>query len=312
MVMRRARRPGLAALLSLLRIRPTALTEDDIGFMIAPRINAASRMDAPETAARLLASRDVEESREFARILQKLNQERKTLVANTVKEVNKRMEDHGDEPVIVMGNPNWRPGILGLVANSLVTAHKKSVFLWGREGGELIRGSCRSDGIVNVVELMRGAEGAFAGFGGHHASGGFSLTPEQVPELNARLQESYKAMQGSLSEKTPTIVERALSLHEVAHAHKALLQLAPFGQGNQKPLFVFPKVQVEDLKVFGKGKDHLSLTLSIDGKRIPAIAFFSTPESFGKPLQDGVVLDVVGHIETDWKGASRIRVVDVI
>ena len=145
-VMRKGRRPGLSSLLTLLRIKPHTLTEDDIGFMVAPRINAASRMGNPDTAARLLASEDAAQAHALARELQALNDERKGLVAATVKEANKRLKmmDLTKSPLIVMGNPAWRPGILGLVASNLVEAHGKPVFLWGREGGELLRGSCRS------------------------------------------------------------------------------------------------------------------------------------------------------------------------
>src|SRR3989344_566879 len=158
-VLRRARRPGIAALLSLLRIRPETLSEDDVGFMLAPRINAASRMERPETAAQLLATKDSEEAAALARELNRINDERKGVVAATVKEINHRIKgsDILASPVLVMGNPKWRPGVLGLVANNLMEAHGKPVFLWGREGGEIIKGSCRSDGTVSVVDLMAGA-----------------------------------------------------------------------------------------------------------------------------------------------------------
>ena len=115
-VMRKGRRPGLAALFKLLRIKQETLTEDDIGFMIGPRINAASRMDSPAVAARLLAATTAEEAQEVAYTLNKINDERKGAVASIVKEVNKRLlgTDLSESPLIVMGNPNWRPGVLGL------------------------------------------------------------------------------------------------------------------------------------------------------------------------------------------------------
>lgn len=172
LVMKRGRRPGLAALLKLLRINSSALTEDDVTFMVSPRINAASRMDSPQVAAELLAAKDTARASELAAALNKINDERKGLVAATVKEANKRLNemDLGASPLIVMGSPKWRPGILGLVANKLVESHGKTAFLWGREGGEEIRGSVRSNGSVNIVELMRAAQGAFSHFGGHAAS----------------------------------------------------------------------------------------------------------------------------------------------
>ena len=302
-VMRKGRRPGLAALFQLLRIKQEAITEDDIGFMIGPRLNAASRMDSPDIAARLLATTNAEEARELANTLNKINDERKGVVASIVKEVNKRLlgSDLSESPLIVMGNPKWRPGGLGLVASSLVGTHGKAVFLWGREGGEVIRGSCRSDGVINVVSLMslanislRGAGDLFDHFGGHFASGGFSVTEEKIHELSGRLNSAY-----AHAEHT----EDAL---------KSLEKLAPFGVGNERPLFLFSNIAIQNIRTFGKANDHLELSLEQNGARAGSIAFFATPLSFQKQFVVGDRVDVVGHIERDWRGQPRIRVVDIV
>jgi len=313
-VLRRARRPGLAALLSLLRIKPATLTEDDIGFMIAPRINAASRMDNPAIAARMLAATAKEEGAELARQLNKINDERKGVVASIVKEANKRLvaSELIESPLIVMGNPSWRPGVLGLVASNLVEAHGKTVFLWGREGGEVIRGSCRSSGNVNVVELMQEANDVFDHFGGHHASGGFSVLEEKIHQLASSLQAAYKNAGMSEVSEAEIIVERAIDLAEVPFALKQLDKMAPFGVGNQKPLFIFPNVTIASGKVFGKTANHLELQFVKGSARIAGIAFFTTGENFTKKVEMGNKADIVGHIERDWHGAPRIRIVDVL
>ncbi|MDE1925264.1 MAG: DHH family phosphoesterase [Patescibacteria group bacterium] len=314
-VVGKARRPGLAALLRLLRIKPHMVTEDDIGFMVSPRINAASRMDSPHIAARLLAATEAQEAEDLARMLNKINDERKGIVAATVKEVNKRLAstDLTKSPLIVMGNPNWRPGILGLVANSLVGAHGKPVFLWGREGGEVIRGSVRSDGVLNVVELMGATSDIFDHFGGHHASGGFSLAEERVHELAPRLTAAYAAVTSKAVIKE-IVIDRELDLAEIAHAKRGLDRLAPFGTGNEKPLFVFPNTSVSNVRTFGKTQDHLELSLTNNSTPlgVGGIAFFSTVDSFNKKIEKGMKADIVGHVENDWKGQPRIRVVDMI
>jgi single-stranded-DNA-specific exonuclease len=313
-VMRKARRPGLAALLKLLRIKPATMTEDDIGFMVAPRINAASRMDKPETAAKLLATADASEAAEFAATLNHINDERKGLVAATVKEAHKRMGEHGESSVIVMGNPNWRPGILGLVANSLAEAHHKPVFLWGREGGDIIRGSVRGDGLINVVDLMNGAKELFDHFGGHHGAGGFSLAQEHVHELGPRLASSYEALRSKGVEEKEIEIDRQLDIAELEFAQRELKRLAPFGEGNRKPLFVFPDTYIARTRMFGKNTDHLELELKGPSSPfgIAGIAFFSNADSFTKRAQQGSHADIVGNVELDWRGRPRIRVVDVI
>ncbi len=313
-VLRRNRRPGFVALLSMMKIKASTLTEDDVGFMISPRINAASRMDSPELAARLLAATNMEDAKVLAQQLDGINTERKTLVATTVKEVNKRMEQRGmqESPIIVMGNPQWRPGILGLVANSLAEAHGKTVFLWGREGGQMLRGSVRSDGNVNIVELMRGAADVFDDFGGHFAAGGFSITQERVPELQQRLLNSYETLQTNAIGAKEIVVDRELNLAEISHAQKALMQLAPFGMDNAKPLFLIPNVSVASIRTFGKKMDHLELALVNENSRVSGIAFFSTPTSFQKPITSGMRADIIGHVELDWKGSPRVRIVDIL
>ncbi len=313
-VMRRGRRPGIAAMLKLLKIHTASLTEDDITFMLSPRINAASRMERPQTAAELLAATTEEEAMERAIALNHINDERKGLVAATVKEVNKRVSesDLTKSPIIVMGNPNWRPGILGLVANTLVEAHAKPVFLWGRQGGEELRGSCRSDGSVNMVELMGAAREVFDHFGGHSASGGFSVLEERVHELGPKLSAAYESVRNQNAVVEEILLDRELELAEVFRAYNNIKQLAPFGVGNTKPLFIFPAVSITTVRAFGKTHNHLGLTLGQGSAAIEAMSFFATPESFTKKAVAGEKVDVVGHVEAGWRGGSRIRVVDIL
>lgn len=314
-VMRRNRRPGLASLLKLLRISPMSLTEDDVTFMVSPRINAASRMDNPHLAARMLSAKTEAEGAELAAQLNRINDERKGLVAATVKEANKRMLENAglvESPVIVMGSPSWRPGILGLVANTLVEAHGKPVFLWGREGGEELRGSCRGDGLVNVVDLMSAANDVFGHFGGHHASGGFSVREDMVHELLPRLSAAHAQVASAGAREPEVVVDRELSFGELSHAHSALKKLAPFGVGNEKPLFMFQGVTIAGVRTFGKQQNHLGATFEQGGKRVEGVSFFSTPESFRKKVSPGERATLVGHVESDWRGQARIRVVDII
>ncbi len=322
-VMRKNRRPGLSAMLSMLRINAQTLTEDDIGFMVSPRINAASRMDSPDVAAKLLGALNATEAGPIAKQLDAINEKRKHAVAVIVKEVNKRIEhsqDFANEPVIVMGNPDWQPGVLGLVANSLAQSYNKPTFLWGREGGDLLRGSCRSDGVVNVVEIMKGAvvpDGmvmcqVFEGFGGHFAAGGFSLTQERAHELLSSLVRSYNALSVERVQEKETIIDRELDIAEVIHARHTLIKLAPFGIENPKPLFLIPNITLSRIRVFGKKMDHIEIGLVRGSVRVIGISFFSTVDSFSKKIIEGMSASVVGHIETDWRGGPRVRIVDII
>ncbi|MFA6898308.1 MAG: DHH family phosphoesterase, partial [Candidatus Paceibacterota bacterium] len=147
-VLRKSPRVGLMKLLRKLKINQRTLNEDDIGFMITPRINAASRMGEPMDAFRLFATTDEVEADQVSDHLNKINDERKGIVASMVKEMKHAVAEryaNRDKKVIVLGNPNWRPSLLGLAANTLAEEHSCPVFLWGRDGENVIKGSCRSD-----------------------------------------------------------------------------------------------------------------------------------------------------------------------
>lgn len=316
-VLRKTPRPGIRALLKLLRIPQGALTEDDIGFSIAPRINAASRMDHPEDAFRLLTAESEGQALEYAKHLDHLNDMRKGVVASTVKEVKKRLEDLPEREVIVLGNPSWRPALLGLVANSLVETYERPVFLWGREGGETLKGSCRSDGTVSVVELMTASKDVLVEFGGHLASGGFSIMPEKAHLLENALVEAYQKLRESESRPREEKLDAALSLEEVTlETYRLFEKLAPFGEGNAKPLFIFRDALVAALRSFGRDNQHLELQLErFDGSRTPAIAFFTDPTRLTRAPAVGQRVNIVGHIEYSSFGGRRtlrIRLVDVV
>ncbi|MDE2213063.1 MAG: single-stranded-DNA-specific exonuclease RecJ [Patescibacteria group bacterium] len=314
LVMRKSRRAGLRALLRTIRVKQETLTEDDVAFMVTPRINAASRMGSPEIAAELLSTTSEEEGLRLALRLEKLNDERKGAVASTVKEARSRLRKRGgvSSPLIVMGNPLWRPGILGLVANALVESEGVPVFLWGREGGETLKGSCRSDGSINVVEVMGAAREFFEDFGGHEFSGGFSLKEERAHELPERLNEAFIAVRAQEGKERETLIDAELTLEDAPQALRHLRLLSPFGTGNKKPIFLFPSVSVSRVRTFGKKNDHLEVGLARGGAELSGVSFFSTPDSFQKKISLGLRVDVIGHVEQDFRGRPRLRVVDIL
>jgi single-stranded-DNA-specific exonuclease len=130
-VLRKSRRPGLQQLFRAQKAHQAYLTEDDVGFTIGPRINAASRMDTPEDAFWLLAVKDEGEAGARLKHLESLNKARKTAVAQMTREVHQRLGETADiPPVIVLGNPDWRPSLVGLAANKLAEENNRPAFLW--------------------------------------------------------------------------------------------------------------------------------------------------------------------------------------
>lgn len=316
-VLRKSRRPGVQQLLRKLKVDQRFLTEEDIGFTIGPRINAASRMDTPEDAFLLLSVTDVTEAGERVNHLEKLNTERKTMVATMTKDLHKRLEHLDEIPdVLVLGNPDWRPSLVGLAANKLAEEHKRAVFLWGKDGNGVFKGSCRSGGGVSVVRLMEACSEVFHEHGGHHFSGGFAVKDDQIFTFGEKLNEAFKAL-GTQAEVAEVIkVDEVLTLDDItAKLVGELSQLAPYGTGNRKPLFAFKAVSPRKVEMFGKVKEHLKLVFESTSGQLEAIAFFATESDYEKVPEVGVACTLIAHVEQSFfmgRQQIRLRIVDIV
>ena len=316
-VLRKSRRAGLQSLLSRARADQRLLTEDDIGFTIAPRVNAASRMGHARDAFRLLTATDPTEAGALAEELDRINTERKTVVAVMKREIKHRIASSGEpKEVIVMGHPDWKPSLLGLVAGGLAEEYARPVFLWGREEGVSIKGSCRSGSGVSVYDLMHHARAHLLEYGGHARSGGFSVSHDAVHALEEVLVAAHRHL-ASDHTALERYVDADLRPEEVTwQLYRTIAQLAPFGEGNPKPLFRFCDVLVSGVRMFGKGSEHLELTLARgSGDTLKAISFYTTSDAYGMPIAAGDVVTVIAHLEANaFRGTSelRLRLVDVV
>ncbi len=322
-VFRKSRRPGLQKLLSKIKIDQKTISEDDIGFMVTPRLNAASRMDDPMRAFELLSTLDEVEADTLAKHLTKINDERKSIVTGIMRDVNKKLEkrnENGMAPVIVIGNPDWKVGILGLVAGKIMDEYNRPVFVWGKDENDCIKGSCRSDGSVSVVELMGATAGSFLEHGGHELAGGFTVHGEKIHFLEEALSESFHKVKREV-EKENVSYDIKTTLDTVnMRSWREIEKLSPFGLANEKPVFLFEGVKIEKLKKFGKNGsgEHLEITFS-DSKadrygRVVAISFFSNTESFTKKIEEGGNVNLLASFDLSrFRGREelRLRVEDI-
>lgn len=320
-VMRKSPRPGLNHLFKKAGIRMRDICEEDITFTLTPRLNAASRMDSPRRAFDMLRETDVALAQGFAEYLGNINDERKIIVAGIMKEVYKNMETREIRDVIVIGNPSWRVGVLGLVAGKICETYNRPAFVWGREGGVssededgLIKGSCRSDGSVNIVDLMTLQSTSFDAFGGHELAGGFSIKNENIHFLEDKLVSVFSSVKRDVK-SIDIKYDTKLKLSDVnMQNYKTIEKLSPYGLGNPKPIFLFEHVKVEAVKLFGKEKNHLELTLSDDKKNIKAISFFDSPSEYGDILSEGKYVDLYATFELSrfaGREELRLRIVDI-
>ncbi|MEK7140350.1 MAG: single-stranded-DNA-specific exonuclease RecJ [Patescibacteria group bacterium] len=316
-VLRKSPRPGLQKLLAKMNIDQRYLTEDDIGFMLTPRLNAASRMDDPLRAYEILSTNDETQAGVLADHLSKINDERKIIVTGIMREINKSFEKREVREVIVIGNPKWRVGVLGLIAGKISDEHKKPVFVWGKDENDAIKGSCRSDGSVSVVELMSTTSEYFLEFGGHELAGGFTVSHEKIHFLEEALSKSYEKLKRS-TEKDLAEVGIVTSLASMNMKNwREIEKLAPFGCENPKPVFLFQDVKIENVKKFGKNGsgEHFEITFSGNDNEVKAVSFFSTPESFEVPVSEGKSVNLLATFDLSrFRGREelRLRIVDII
>ena len=311
LVMRKSPRLGFQKLCKAARVNQRLITEDDVGFMIAPRVNAASRMGNPRDAFELFTTTDENRANELASELERVNRSRKASGAAVTRAVHTRLEERKEKgelpPVIAMGDPDWRPGLLGLVANSIAEEYGRPVFLWGREGGTTSKGSCRAGGnSVSLVDLMTTASEVFEEFGGHAASGGFTVKDDQVFFLEQRLCEALASLPAQSAEEAVRYADRELSESDTLATELARTErFAPFGMENPKPAFLLRDIRLESIAWFGKGEEHLRLSLMRDDgfeqKPLEAIAFFARRDlgSTCDKLTAKSTISLLGHLERD-------------
>jgi single-stranded-DNA-specific exonuclease len=328
-VLRQTRRLGLLELFRTTKVKKETVMEDDIGFMLAPRLNVASRMSHAVQSYFLLTTDDDGQARDIAKHLEEKNNERKALVDETVKKIEERLSEMGAVPeIIIIGDISWPTGGLSLVANKIKDKYGKPVFIWGGGPAGTCKGSARSDGQVNLVKLMEeaGDTDTFTEFGGHFMAAGFGFKESQEQEFESRVRAAFAA-----TKKEPFIedvlVTKELSLDEITWQNYYFIEeMGPYGIGNPKPVFLLKNVLIDGAKTFGNGGIHLELSFrNSQDKKICAIGFFTctAAEKFdainghifqGVNLEAGQRIDALVTIEkSNFKNFPelRLRIVDL-
>jgi len=315
-VLEKTNRIGLLNLFRRLDMSQKNITEDDISFMIAPRINIASRMDHANTSFELLTTSSSEEANWITSRLESLNNDRRGIVDAIIDEVDKRISQEELPNIIVEGDLGWNTGVLGLTAHRLIDNYKRPVFLWGKGEARQIKGSCRSDGSANMVELMGMLpEGILAEMGGHAMAGGFSLAEEKVREFKKEILKAYEKMPKEKTENGILHIDKELNINDINwEFYEVVEKFRPFGMDNPKPVFLFPDAEIVNVRKFGNGGLHLQLDFeNSKGEKISAIGFFmAQQENFN--FIAGQRVDLLASLEKSTYRTSpelRLKIIDV-
>ncbi len=238
--LRTAVNPGLKALLELSRLDGRPLTSEEVAFRIAPRINAAGRMDIAADVIALFTSKDTVHAREIAVRLDKLNSERQDEERRIVDAIEQRLAEDvslRDSFCMVIDGEGWHRGVIGITATRVVERYGRPAIVISRDG-EDAHGSGRSISVFHLLNALESCSGLFTRYGGHSHAVGFSLPSSRVAELRAHINEFARSRM-TLADFEPVLkIDAELALDSVTpDLFAALQKLEPFGAGNHEPIF---------------------------------------------------------------------------
>ena len=281
---------GIHALLKEAGLDGKPVTSVQIGFSLAPRINAAGRMGAADLAADLLETEDPARAEELARALCDLNRERQAVEQDICADALRQIESLPDaqRSALVLDSDDWHQGVVGIVASRISEKFSCPSFMIHIQDG-LGKGSCRSFGGFNLFAALEACSSLLEGFGGHELAAGFTIRRENIAPFREKMNGYVRAHCGKgipvpALEIDAAVADPAdLTMDEV----EQLGHLDPYGAGNPRPVFALLGARVEGLQGVGQGK-HLKLQLSRGLCRFDAIFFSATAEECGIRVGDRV------------------------
>lgn len=307
LALQRPSMPGIAALLAQSGAEAGQVKAGSISYQLAPRLNAAGRLNQADRALQLLLTTDPAEAEGLALLLDRYNQERQAIEQQILQEAEAMLEQVPTEErfCIVLASPGWHHGVVGIVASRLVERHHRPVIMLALEGEEA-RGSGRSIPGYNLVAALQTAERLLLAYGGHQAAAGLTLSAGNVPELR-RMLNSH--VQQTLP---PELFVPRLNLDGELDPSELTLQLAqslealgPFGHGHPEPVFCSRRWRLEESRLVGREGQHLKLRLDGGGLPWEVMAFRRGGELSALAEQDW--LDVAYSVQQNsWNGRTSV------
>ena len=289
-------RPGISALLEEVGLGGKPITAENVSYAIAPRINAAGRMDNAVTALQLVLCEDEERAAELAHKLNEINVARQETEQEIVKAAQEQLDAEPailEDRVILIWGRDWHPGVIGIVASRLVEKTGRPVIVVSVDEHGEGKGSGRSVQGFNLHECIASCEDILLRFGGHAMAAGLSVREENLPELRRRLNE-WAARECAVLFTPPLECDLSIHLDRITvESVRRLEQLAPYGAENPTPVFVLEKAVIDGVFSVSEGK-HCRLRLRQGNASIYAVWFGMPPEQL--PYTMGDVVDAAVNL----------------
>lgn len=258
-VLREARRPGIRALLDVARLEAEDVTARAVSFVLAPRLNAAGRMDDADAALDLLLAKDPATAWELARVLEDRNLARRTATEKALTVAEAHLAARTGQPLLFFADPTVELGVTGLVAGRLAERHGRPAAVARIDGGRA-RGSARSVPAFDIVAALEQVSDLLVRFGGHARAAGFTVPTDDLPRFEQRLTDLADRALAGQDLRQVLEIDAEVRLPDLGWPlFEALERLAPFGEGNPQPQLLVRDVSVADARVVGT--NHLKFVV---------------------------------------------------
>lgn len=298
--------PGISELICKVGLNQRRISSQDISWTIAPRLNAASRLEDAMVSYRLLVTDSPDEARQLVTSLEEMNAERQRLTQEVFSASRNIVLSYGLLPILVTASEDYPAGVIGLVASRLTDEfYRPSIVI--SIGEEESRGSCRSIPGFDVMQALRKTSKLLSRFGGHSRAAGFSLPNKNIEAFKeAILTLAYEELREL--PQIPTLdIDAELTFKELGSAgSRPIMTLSPFGVANPQPVFLSRGVLVAEVRPMGNGGKYLALKLRQDGIAWNGVAF----DAGSRDIEEGSLYDIVYSVENSyWQGEERLRLI---
>lgn len=302
---------GIDALLKVSGNDEKPIDSSIVAFSLAPRINAAGRMENAQTAADLLLSNDYDTAIDLAERLNTINQIRQQTEKKIYEEALKMLasyEDLQSRRIIVLAQKDWHHGVIGIVASKITEQFYKPCILLSYDEDNKAKGSGRSVEGINLYDALSATEELLTQFGGHSLAAGLSLNMDNFDEFSKKIDEYIKKTYPEEPTKTLLIDCSVPGSFVTLENAKQLYRFEPYGMGNEKPVFSMCNVKVINASAMGADNRHLSLVVESGGKTFKAVGF-----SFGHLvpyLTTDSRIDIAFNLEVNlWRGEENVQLI---
>jgi single-stranded-DNA-specific exonuclease len=307
--LRRTERLGLRVLMEVAGIKSEWLTEEHIGFELAPRLNALGRLADATVAVEFLTTDNLERARILATELDGLNARRKLLCAQMVQAAEAQIERDPsllEHAALVLSHPSWPGGIVGIVAGRLAERYRRPALLIAAPPGELARGSARSIEGCDIRAAISAHAEMLERFGGHPMAAGLSIDPERIPEFRRALSRTVREMLKETETKATLQIDGYLSLADLSlDLVEQIERLAPFGPGNPPLALASLGLLLKSHSTIGRTGEHLRLVVEDEEGTVQKVLWW---QGAGSPLPQGK-FDLAYTVRaSDYRGLRDVQV----